>query len=282
MLVTIIVIIVSLIGLFFLYILLIDDTFKTKKKSLILKDGNKKIFFIIKSVGGKLTVNHGVLGTEGKSFTKNFESNQKCHEEFKIKVKEKIKEGYRELPKGEEISKPFSSKKKSNILPIPSHLKKIFIPYGVENDEYRVFGIIRCVCGCECFSINLFAEIENGLPMNSESLVIKIHCYDCKKGYVLFDNNKHGWNGFVCQEGGVTATDKNMIGWKCLKCKHNIYNIKISIRSGGKQDFIAESGIADGDDKFKKSDWVNAFSSIAINIKCNNCSCLEDWDYETQ
>jgi len=254
------------------------------KRSFVFQDGNSQKFWIIEYKGDSFTVNYGRLATEGQYLTKKFDTNDKCRVEFEKLIKEKLKKGYKELPEGEKMPEPSVSKQKSDEFPIPTHLRKIFIPTDDKNNEFKVIGIIRCSCGSECFQLKLIAsEIKNELPMNGETLIMKSICNKCKKGYIIFDNNKHGWNGFI--EGGDndTVPDKELKEWNCPKCGNCGYNIKVSIQSNGKQDFIEESGIADGDDEFKKSDWVNAFSSITINLKCINCGHDNGdmLDYET-
>lgn len=173
------------------------------------------------------------------------------------------------------------------MLPIPTHLKNIFVPIGDENNEFNVDGIIRCQCGCECFHIKIYADTENGYPQVCEyngnyALVIKAVCKDCGKEHLIFDSSKHGWNGFVCHDG-ITVPDEELISWNCPKCNYHIHNIGISISSQGKQDFIDESGISDGEIDLIENDWVNAFDWITIGLKCFDCGHDDEkWiDYET-
>lgn len=173
------------------------------------------------------------------------------------------------------------------MLPIPTHLEKSLIPMGNENNELHVDGIIRCSCGCESFHIKIYAGTENGYPQvcryeDGYAFVVKAVCMDCGNEHLIFDDSKHGWNGFVCRDG-VSVPDDELKKWNCQKCGCDIHNIEIGINSQGKDDFINESGIADGETEFNENDWINAFDWITIGLKCLNCGHDdENWvDYET-
>ena len=173
------------------------------------------------------------------------------------------------------------------MLPIPKHLKNILTPIGDDNCENCVNGVIHCLCGCDCFHVKIYANIEKGYPQvckykEGYALIIKVACVDCTKEYLIFDNNKHGWNGFVCHDG-ISVPDDELKLWKCPKCASDIHKMRVSIMSQGKQDFIDESGIADGETEFSESDWVEAFEWITIGLNCNECGHGDEkWiDYET-
>lgn len=173
------------------------------------------------------------------------------------------------------------------MLPIPTHLEKILIPMGDENTEFHVDGCIRCSCGCESFHIKVYANITKGYPQVMEygdgfAFVVKVICADCGKEHLIFDDNKHGWDGFVCH-AGVEVPDNKLKSWKCPDCGCDVHEIRVSISSQGKDDFIEESGIADGDSTFNEDDWVNAFEWITIGLKCHHCGHDDErWiDYET-
>ena len=173
------------------------------------------------------------------------------------------------------------------MLPIPRHLKDIMVTTGDENSENLVNGIIRCPCGCECFMIKTYAEVESGYPQICEykgdhALMIKSKCADCAKEFLIFDNSKHGWNGFVCHDG-VTVPDNELKSWNCPKCTGDNHKLEISIMSQGKQDFVEETGIADGESEFSENDWIEAFEWITIGLTCFGCGYgIKKWiDYET-
>ncbi|MDR1564823.1 MAG: hypothetical protein LBS74_07690 [Oscillospiraceae bacterium] len=167
------------------------------------------------------------------------------------------------------------------MLPIPTHLNGVLIPVGEDNSENKVTGIIRCSCGNQKF------RVDNNIdePTEDYSQVIKCFCTACGKGRLLFDDKKHGWDGFVCHGEwmGESAPDEALSPHQCRECKEEIHEITVVISSQGKQDFIEESGIADGEAEFKEEDWVEAFDWIDISLKCSNCGCEEEqWlDLET-
>ena len=173
------------------------------------------------------------------------------------------------------------------MLPIPKHLQDILSPTGEENSELQVSGIIRCACGCESFYTKIFASTDKGYPQVCEygegyALVIKAVCTSCKKEFLIFDKSLHGWNGFVCGDG-INVPDEKLFVWNCSKCGRGIHNMEIWIQSQGRQDFIDESGIADGDDTFNADDWAEAFGWITISLACCGCGSInKNWiDYET-
>jgi len=170
---------------------------------------------------------------------------------------------------------------------MPTHLKNILIPIGDENNEFDVHGIIRCSCGHECFSVKIYANTENGYPQvckyqDGYAFVIKVHCKECGKEYFILDMSQHGWNGLVCHDG-LTVPDEELKIWNCPKCGRDTHTVETTIVSQGKQHFIEESGIADGETEFDENDWVDAFEWITIGLKCTNCRHEDKkWiDYET-
>ncbi len=168
------------------------------------------------------------------------------------------------------------------MLPIPKHLTNFLVPVGEDNNEFNVKGLIKCTCGNESFKINLYADLEASYLKvrkyeNDYALVIYVTCAECQKEYLLFDKSKHGWNGFVCDDG--VAVPKNILEeYFCKNCDSQSHSLELTISSQGKEDFIEES-----DDEFDEDDWVEAFEFIEINTKCSECDCYtKEWvSYET-
>ena len=166
------------------------------------------------------------------------------------------------------------------MLPIPTHLDGILIPVGESNGENKVDGIIRCSCENETFHLKSNLETTYG---EEHSLTIKVVCSSCNAEYLILDSGKHGWDGFVCHDGGEAAPDEVLEGKTCSKCNSPILIVKVGISSQGKQDFIDESGIADGEAEFNEDDWIDAFEWITVSPKCSACGYEEEnWiDLET-
>lgn len=173
------------------------------------------------------------------------------------------------------------------MFPIPKHLKDILKLTGNDNNEFKINGKIVCECGCEKFTIKI---VGDDADYNSYKvirvadiegfgfLIIKIKCNNCDKKYLVFDNDYHGWNGFVC--GGDNREEKRpkTRDWHCNKCQKTDHSLMISIYSEGQEDFIEEAG-----DQFDKEDWTEAFGSINLKVDCNVCGGKNDeWlSYET-
>lgn len=145
--------------------------------------------------------------------------------------------------------------------PVPSHLRPYFKVVGEENDEFKVNGTIHCTCGHEQFEI----------WENNDRRIIKLVCKHCGKELLLFDSDKHGWDGFVCHDN---YNDRSLPFQKyvCPQCEKDRFLIKICILSQGKQDFIKEC--VSYDDSFSEDGWVDGFEWITIGITC--AACLYD------
>lgn len=179
---------------------------------------------------------------------------------------------------------------KKSILPIPAHLKNILIPKGDKNDEFFVAGDIACTCGNKEFSLSYLGAYENEIITLCEYegvfyLAIECKCKECGKVHLIFDDNLHGWNGFVCgDESGFEGYEEFPMEkfkklWKCPKCNDEHHEVSVAISSEGKEDFLENCE----DTEFSEEGWVNAFSWITISTRCTNCGFIDKtWiDYET-
>lgn len=171
--------------------------------------------------------------------------------------------------------------------PVPRHLVKIFKPDTDHCDEHSLDGKIVCDCGCKEFYIKVFAELDDEqIPHvcsyeDDWALVIKVLCKDCKKEWILFDMSKHGYNGYVCQDG-VTVPDSELKGYSCSGCGNETFEIKVGIEVEDKEQFIEEV-VECEPDQFSEEDYVDAFDWIVIDTKCPRCGREEkDWiSFET-
>lgn len=178
------------------------------------------------------------------------------------------------------------------ILPIPTHLRNILIPRG-ENNEFDISGDIKCDCGNSKFVVSYIGNYQDGIItlfqyLNAFYLVIKCKCTECSKVHLIFDNNLHGWDGFVCNQFEFKDNENFLLeryekDWSCPKCTNNTHKVSVAISSQGKDDFIAEVLETAEDTRFVEDDWVNAFEWICISLKCLRCGSEDKkWiDYET-
>lgn len=175
------------------------------------------------------------------------------------------KEGFLEKQSQKNISTTMDKKAQ---YPIPTHLKKILIPYGNKNSSLKVNGKLKCTCGGDQFIIKTLHDKNSGV----DGSFVKVVCRSCKKDYLIFDAYKHGWDGFVCKsfpERIINESDIHNVN--CKICNSNLFTVKISISSQGPDDFVEETGIQNGDQTFQLEEWVNAFEWITIIPTCIEC-----------
>ena len=173
------------------------------------------------------------------------------------------------------------------ILPLPKHLKNILSPIGNSNNEFELNGKIVCDCGSENFTIKIVGDdsdykkddVIKVIEIDGNFfLIVKVKCNNCNKEHLIFDNDYHGWNGFVCGGDSKNLPRPDTKNWNCNKCKNTNHSMVVAIESQGQEDFIEE-----GEEEFDKEDWVEAFSWITIKVICNSCGEVNnEWiSYET-
>ena len=155
-------------------------------------------------------------------------------------------------------------------LPIPSHLKNIFVLDDNDQTENEVSGSIKCKCGSEHFEVY----------SSNDRQLVKVKCLDCGEEIIIFDAGKHGWDGYVCKDDFLDR-EEPFARYSCEECGDHIFRVELKISSQGKQDFIDEC--VSNDDSFSEEEWVDAFDWIIINLVCNSCNTkLTEWlDLET-
>lgn len=153
-------------------------------------------------------------------------------------------------------------------MPIPTHLKKYFVLK--EGNEFKCKGNIICTCKNDIF--NIFTS--------NDKHIINLKCVNCEKEFNILDSDKHGWQGFVANQGmeefyTCNRTEPFIIE-KCQKCSKEEFFIEVYISSQGIEDFIMECLEDDEENKFSLKDWVDAFEYMNINIKCKNCNNYDE------
>ncbi|MDR1070210.1 MAG: hypothetical protein LBL37_05460 [Gracilibacteraceae bacterium] len=175
----------------------------------------------------------------------------------------------------------------NDMLPVPKHLKRILKLTGDSNSEFEVTGKIVCDCGSEKFTLRLVGDdsdyqkhrvIKVAQEGDNYFLIVKVKCNDCGREHLIFDNDHHGWNGFVCGGDSRDLPRPAAKDWACDKCQKTDHALTVIIHSRGQEDFIKE-----GEDEFDPEDWAEAFAWITIKTVCGSCGETNDeWiSYET-
>lgn len=158
--------------------------------------------------------------------------------------------------------------------PIPSHLTGLLIPDEAESNENIVKGYLKCACGNNDFSFSYCGEKCDKYITTTEYngtfvLAIRAKCGTCGKEILVFDYNRHGWDGFVCHEADIDPDELHFVPVTPCSCGENKMMVNITITNPGSENFAEEAG-----DDFDERDWVNAFDWITISLKCPKCGAL--------
>jgi ribosomal protein S27E len=133
------------------------------------------------------------------------------------------------------------------MLPIPKHLESILKPIGESNNEFEVTGKIVCDCGSENFTIGIVGDDADYQKDNvikvaevgeNYFLIVKVKCNSCGKEHLIFDNDYHGWNGFVCGGDSRNLSRPDTENWKCNKCQNANHSLIVSIHSQRQEGFF--------------------------------------------
>ncbi|MEX1376070.1 MAG: hypothetical protein AB1Z23_01235 [Eubacteriales bacterium] len=158
---------------------------------------------------------------------------------------------------------------------IPTHIKEFY--KNVKGDEFSTEGDLLCTCGHYKFSILLGADLSGEYIGTIEYkgdyyLIVYAVCGKCGKEVLIFDNNQHGWDGFVCSNTDKTEYPKNE--FKPLP-QDDFVKIKLMFQGEGIDDFINET-----DGEFPKERWVDGFGWFAMSI-CESKEFKEIISFET-
>lgn len=177
------------------------------------------------------------------------------------------------------------------MLPIPTYLQGVFDLYE-ESYENKIKGRLKCECDCDSFMIEFFGEkgeetLQSSALEDSYYIVAKAVCSKCGQKKMIFCNQIHGWDGFVCNKANHKSIIEKIAQLdfdiqKCKVCNKMLFKINLTILSQGKQDFINE--LSEEIDKgiFSESDWVDAFEWIIVDLICVTCGDISHFiDYET-
>lgn len=160
-------------------------------------------------------------------------------------------------------------------LPVPKHLIEIFELAGSDNSEYSASGNLQCKCGSRDFQIHMVGDDSQYKKLHVIKvqeldgkfyLIIKAKCTNCSSIHLVFDNDFHGWNGYVCGGDSREMARPETKLWNCPKCGSEKHGMLLHIESQGKNDFLSEGG-----EEFGEENWIEAFSWITIETECSEC-----------
>lgn len=163
---------------------------------------------------------------------------------------------------------------------LPSHLEKIL--HVNQNAETAVSGEIVCECGCERFGVRYFGEVYKAgriaLKEYNEKygLTIRAVCRECGKEWELFDFAKHGYDGFI-NEDGVSVPENELID--AVADDERDFKITMEIELFGEEQF-AEEFIDNPPEgmSFTSDDRADIWSWVVIDLKCaKNGKVLKDF-----
>lgn len=153
---------------------------------------------------------------------------------------------------------------------LPTHLEKIL--RVTEREDTYLDGKIVCECGCNTFGIRYFGE---GYPphcigMNEYggkyALVVRAVCRGCGREWELFDFAKHGYDGFICEDG-VSVPDEELI--EASAGDERDFEIKMGIEFDDEEQFVEEVVESPPEGmSFSPEDRFNIWSWVVIDLKC--------------
>lgn len=153
---------------------------------------------------------------------------------------------------------------------LPAHLEKIL--NVIECGDTYMSGQIVCECGCKKFGIRYFGESypPHCIGLNEYdgkyALTVKAICRGCGKEWELFDFAKHGYDGFI-NEDGVSVPDDELVD--AAVNDERDFEVKMSIEFDSEEQFVEEvvncppEGMS-----FTPDDRVNIWSWVVIDLKC--------------
>lgn len=120
-------------------------------------------------------------------------------------------------------------------LPIPSHLSKVLVPTGDNNESY-VNGVICCPCGSETFSVQIVDMIGDEDKENT-TIEIQATCIFCDEKHEIFHNKKHGLNRLVSGDN-VSSDQYQRTPYECEECGSDIHHMRVVVQYKEKDKFI--------------------------------------------
>lgn len=96
---------------------------------------------------------------------------------------------------------------KMSTIPIPHNLKLCFNVNSNESNQNNVFGMMKCICGCDEFYIQYFGDLSKHfiehyvlktvLCDEEYVMCMKTICAKCKRKYTVFNSLTNGYDSFT-------------------------------------------------------------------------------------
>lgn len=175
-----------------------------------------------------------------------------------------------------------------NMMPVPTHLEKIIVPFSGEAgllfmgpilypyQEETLVGNVICSCGNDELEVLYPGQTHiwkgERIPCVAKInenyfLIVKVRCSKCKAEHLIFDRDFHGWNGWVCRDTAQASLPRpELTEWNCSKCENTNHKVVVVITTQGKDDFLNET-----EGQFDVNRWQDAFESLSVTITCLSC-----------
>ncbi len=172
--------------------------------------------------------------------------------------------------------------------PLPKHLRQLLVVDCAKSGEHEVFGSIRCECGSETFNALFVGERNEEEPKHFLQIanvdghwffLLGASCAFCRKQFLLFDMEFHGWNGYVCGDEEKRKLPRPPFHeWKCQNCHSTAQKISVTI-CGEDMEFA----LGEGEGVLTEADWFEGFGWLCLDVTCTSCGLgpTRIVDYET-
>lgn len=160
-------------------------------------------------------------------------------------------------------------------MPFPAHLTNCLVRVQSKCSATNCFGRLRCPCGEKSLNLSTTNEFYdsdgNRRPKefkwnDSFFFIVEAACPGCATKYVLFDSNRHGWNGYLASEEKRPPMSPPLEEWKCSACSGLKHQATILVVGEPMRTTIEESGEA-----LDESNWQEAFGAFNMAIECVTC-----------
>ena len=159
-----------------------------------------------------------------------------------------------------------------NTIPIPHNLKLCFNVNSNESNQNNVFGMMKCICGCDEFYIQYFGDLSKHfiehyvlktvLCDEEYVMCMKTICAKCKRKYTVFNSLTNGYDSFT-RSNKKNIDLQSMKTFSCRKCKKDVFRIFITLEYLDKQDIMEDVG--------EDFEFGNTFSWITVDLECKSC-----------